>query len=613
MKISVKKRLWIGFTSNLLFLPLYFAVMVFSIRAVDESSARSVALVEHARVAGAAHALLLAPPASRPADWKAQLGAAAARLDELGAAGEGAQLAQTLRRLASSPAAAEDAPALAEDAERSRRLAEADWKAYETNQREMQPIKTTTFAVVSLLLALVVAMAIGASVAISRSIVGPLTRLTEAVRQISDGDLGAKVELPADEELQVLAASFNTMRERLSALLTRLRSHAEGAAQTATSVMSAATQMAEGVSQQSAATEETSSAMEEIAAQIQVVSRNAMDLATDSSSAATNAKLIGQAAAEVSAAAADLHGAIDRSAGAAGTVAQLAQQSAGDLSAAEQAARQVDAEAAGGGAALDQSIRQIESIGEASRQASQAFEVLDQRSREISGIVELLAEIADQTNLLALNAAIEAARAGESGRGFAVVADEIRKLAERSLTAAKEVSALVGGIRRETEKAVDLARRNADQTGQGAALLSEAGARVRRVVESIRRVSELVTRVSSAVAAQSRSAGELGGETERQRALSRTLTGNAATLASGAAEVVQALERISGRTRQVADATVQVRAGGDQVVKAAENISAIARENQDAVQRVSGEMRSLAQRVGDLQQQTSFGRGEARA
>lgn len=120
---------------------------------------------------------------------------------------------------------------------------------------------------------------------------------------------------------------------------------------------------------------------------------------------------------------------------------------------ASKVAADVRSESVAGRTEVDQGLRQISHAKEDAQAASQMMHTLQERSRRISGITEVISEIAARTNLLALNAAIEAARAGENGRGFAVVAGEVRQLAQRTKEATDDIGVMVREINEEAERA----------------------------------------------------------------------------------------------------------------------------------------------------------------
>ena len=187
---------------------------------------------------------------------------------------------------------------------------------------------------------------------------------------------------------------------------------------------------------------------------------------------------------------------------------------AGNASRASQSAESARKEADGGGAIVQQVVSSITQVDHFTREMSQNLNELGKQAEGIGHIMTVITDIADQTNLLALNAAIEAARAGEAGRGFAVVADEVRKLAEKTMTATKEVGEAISAIQRGTQN-------NIAGMGKAAALVNEstshathAGDALKRIVSIVIDTSDQVRSIATASEEQSAASEQINRSTE---------------------------------------------------------------------------------------------------
>lgn len=158
---------------------------------------------------------------------------------------------------------------------------------------------------------------------------------------------------------------------------------------------------------------------------------------------------------------------------------------------------------------VTQVVQGIEAVQSQSQEMKTDMENLGQKAEGIGAILNVITDIADQTNLLALNAAIEAARAGEAGRGFAVVADEVRKLAEKTMAATKEVGAAIHGIQNGTRKNME----NVEVVGKNiedvTALAATSGDSLREIVSLSERTTDQVRSIAAASEQQSAASEEI--------------------------------------------------------------------------------------------------------
>jgi methyl-accepting chemotaxis protein len=167
-----------------------------------------------------------------------------------------------------------------------------------------------------------------------------------------------------------------------------------------------------------------------------------------------------------------------------------------------------------GGHVVKETVEGINKIADVVTRAAETVKQLGRNSDQIGEIIQVIDDIADQTNLLALNAAIEAARAGEQGRGFAVVADEVRKLAERTTRATKEIAAMIKQIQTDTAEAVDSMNKGTNEVERGKELAHRAGDSLKEIIQATVKVINDIKHVASASEEQSGTAEQISKSVE---------------------------------------------------------------------------------------------------
>ncbi|WP_406657933.1 methyl-accepting chemotaxis protein [Methanolobus sp. ZRKC2] len=197
-------------------------------------------------------------------------------------------------------------------------------------------------------------------------------------------------------------------------------------------------------------------------------------------------------------------------------------------------------------------LKKMDSIKDATSDSSGVIMELDGKSKQIGEIVNLITSIADQTNLLALNAAIEAARAGEHGRGFAVVADEVRKLAEDSGNAAKQIADLINQIQTGTANAVTSMQQGSEEVSTGAEALNEAAVVIEKVVTTGDIIASMVQDIAAAAQEQSASIEEVTSSVEEVSAISEESAAGTEEASAAVQEQTATMQELSRSAEDLA-------------------------------------------------------------
>jgi len=313
-----------------------------------------------------------------------------------------------------------------------------------------------------------------------------LNRLTAAAQSVADGDLDVQVSVESQDEIGLLTKTFNTMTSvvfkgmqlelgKANRMVTNIKDAIQQLSSSGSEIMAISAQQSAGATQQATAVQQAMTTAEEIAVTARQVAENAIQVeiqAQNANSAGNNSSI----------------------------AVENALQGMGTLKV------------------------QIMTVAE-------AMVGLGENSQQIGGIVNIIDEISAQTNLLALNAAIEAAGAGEAGKRFSIVANEVKRLAERTAEATRQIKALIEQIQRATNTTIIL-------TEEGTKGVDAANLLVTRVAEELHAILGLVKETSAA-------AREIKYSTQQQTSASEELASTIVEVRDVAAQVASSAQETS--------------------------------------------------------------------
>jgi methyl-accepting chemotaxis protein len=349
------------------------------------------------------------------------------------------------------------------------------------------------------MLGFVVIVCVGAWWMIQSKVVQPLQSLVLHMKEIAGGDLTSRMDVEGRTEIDEVGIEFNIFIARIEEIMRSVGDHATTLGGAAAELAATAHETAGQAAQQQQQAERITTAMSEMSSAVQEISETTQSAAVDARNAEESAK--------------------------------------------------------SGGQTVQATIQTIGGLLTANQQTSSRIEELGRSSDAIGRIVNVINEIAGQTNLLALNASIEAARAGEHGRGFAVVAGEVRRLAERTSSATKEIDVTVHAIQEGTKVAVDAMRSSMSHVQSGVDSARSAGEALTSIIHGSESVQKMVTQIAAAATEQSYSTQSVSGNVNEIAAIIKQT-------ADSSQHSVQACEQLSRLAGELSGLVGSFKVGG---------------------------------------------------
>lgn len=355
---------------------------------------------------------------------------------------------------------------------------------------------------------------------VARWIVRPLRKVVELAERAGRGDLTVGREefgISARDELGQMADALAGMVAKQREAIRAIAGAAEKLGVAAEDFSAVAEEANAGVEESRAGVEDVSSQMESLSAAAEEINASVGEVASG---------------------------------------AQAAAQKGTDMANEVEKARRAGEE---GTNAVEKVVKSVKDVAAEAVRSAQDVRSLGDRAREIQNFVSQIGGIADQTNLLALNAAIEAARAGEAGRGFAVVAEEVRKLAEDSNAASKEIAALASGITKDLDRVVASSEKSAEESQASSALAENTRVTIGKMMEGLAHIASATQDLAAVSEEQAASSEEIASAVQNIVSRVGGAAASSDTVREQMCEVASAAERVAQGSEELAGLSLELR------------------------------------------------------